>query len=318
MNRFAKYLNVLVWACWFVCPHGGMAQTTGKISGRVTDAGTGEPLIGANVIVQGTSMGSVTDASGDFYIISVPPGFYPIEARMMGYKSIQMEMVRVSVNRTVYLAFKMEPSVVKGEAVTVLANRMVLKKDQTNSTRNISSQDIKILPVEDIAAVVATQPGVVGNHFRGGRNNEAVYLIDGVKVTESFRNESRSVEVNPEAVEDVEVITGTFNAEYGDAMSGVVNIVTKEGWKTMAGTVSGSLGNYATSHKDIFIGLSNTEWNRIEDYKFNLSGPVLSDRLTFLLDGRYNHDPGYLDGIHHFNVTDFSDYTPEEDRKSVV
>jgi outer membrane receptor protein involved in Fe transport len=312
MNRFAKYLNVLVWACWFVCPHGGMAQTTGKISGRVTDAGTGEPLIGANVIVQGTSMGSVTDASGDFYIISVPPGFYPIEARMMGYKSIQMEMVRVSVNRTVNLAFKMEPSVVKGEAVTVLANRMVLKKDQTNSTRNISSQDIKILPVEDIAAVVATQPGVVGNHFRGGRNNEAVYLIDGVKVTESFRNESRSVEVNPEAVEDVEVITGTFNAEYGDAMSGVVNIVTKEGGKTMAGTVSGSLGNYATSHKDIFIGLSNTEWNRIEDYKFNLSGPVLSDRLTFLLDGRYNHDPGYLDGIHHFNVTDFSDYTPED------
>jgi len=295
-----------------VRPDLGMAQTTGKISGRITDAQNGEPLIGANVIVQGTSMGGVTDANGDFYIISVPPGNYPVEARMMGYQSVQMEMVRVSVNRTVNLAFKMEPSVVKGEAVTVQADRMVIRKDQTNSIRNISSQDIRILPVEDIAAVVATQPGVAGNHFRGGRNNEAVYLIDGVKVTESFRNESRSVDVNPEAVEDVEVITGTFNAEYGDAMSGVVNIVTKEGGKTMAGAVSGSLGNYLTSHKDVFIGLSKSELNRIEDYKFNLSGPVLSDRLTFLLDGRYNKDLGYLDGIHHFNVTDFSDYAPED------
>jgi outer membrane receptor protein involved in Fe transport len=312
MYKFVNYINILIWTSLIICPVGSIAQTTGKISGKITDAITREPLIGANIILQGTQMGSATDANGDFSIIRVPPGFYTIQIRMMGYMSIQMDNVRVSVNRTVNLDFKMESTIIEGQMVTVQADRIALKKDQTNSTRNISSQDIKILPVEDIAAVVAMQPGVVGNHFRGGRSNEAVYLIDGVKVTESFHNESRSVDVNPEAVEEVEVITGTFNAEYGDAMSGVVNIITKEGGETLSGAISGSLGNYLTSHKDTFIGLSSTDLNRIVDYKFNLSGPVLNSRLTFLLDGRYNDDLGYLNGIHYFNVKDFSDYTPED------
>lgn len=312
MIPFLRTITVVIWTGLLILPDDSLSQTTGKIAGRVTDAETGEPLIGANVLIQGTPWGCATDDNGDFYVIKVPPGFYTIEARMLGYKTVRMDNVRVSVNRTVDMVFQMESSVIDGQVVTVQADRMSMKKDQTNSTRNISSQDIAVLPAENIAAVVAMQPGVSGNHFRGGRSNEAVYLIDGIKVTESFRNEARSVEVNPEAVEDVEVITGTFNAEYGDAMSGVVNVVTKEGGKALSGSVSGSLGDYWTSHQNIFGGLSNSQLNRIEDYKFSLSGPVWGDRFTFLLDGRYNKDLGYLNGIRHFNVHDFSDYTPED------
>ena len=312
MRKIMDFVFMLLWTGLTICPNNSMAQTTGKISGHIKDANTGDPLIGVNVMIRGTYWGAATDTNGDFFILNIPPGSYALEAQMIGYKKLILEDIRVSVNRTAYVEFQMETSVLEGEIVTVQADRVQIKKDQTNSIRNISSQDIEILPAEDIVTIVAMQPGVAGNHFRGGRSNEAIYLIDGIKVTESFRNESRSVEVNPEAVEDVEVITGTFNAEYGDAMSGVVNIVTKEGGNNFKGSITGFFGNYFTSHHDKFIGLSHSELDRIHDYKFNLSGPVFSERLTFIVDGRYNNDQGYLDGIYYFNVDDYSDYSASD------
>jgi outer membrane receptor protein involved in Fe transport len=305
--------RLLVWflACSLV-PMAAMAQTAGKISGRVTNAATGEPLPGANILVRDTPLGASADENGNFFILNVPPGTFVIQAQMIGFKTVRREEVRISVNRTVEANFRMESTVIEGEVVTVQADRIAIKKDQTNSIRNISSEDIKKLPAENISAVVAMQPGVVENHFRGGRRNEVVYMVDGVKVTEAFRHESSTIEVNPEAVEDIEVITGTFNAEYGDAMSGVVNIVTKEGGQKLNGTFSSQFGNYLTSHNDIFPGLSASEFSRIQDYKFNLSGPVFKDRLTFLLDGRIVKDLGHLNGVHYFNVDDFSDYSAED------
>ncbi len=295
---------------WFVMlPGFAAAQTTGKISGHIEDAETGEPLPGANVIIKGTQLGAAADANGDYFIINIPPGVYQLEVRMIGYKVVNLEDVRVYVNRTLTADFRMEETVIDGETVTIQADRISMKKDQTNSIRNISSEDIEILPVESVGQVVAMQPGVSGSHFRGGRSNEVVYMIDGMKVTESFNHTSRTVDVNPDAVEDIEVITGTFNAEYGDAMSGVVNIVTKDGGSELDGSFSGNIGNYMTGNKDVFIGLSDSEFDRIQDYKFNLSGPLFTDKLTFLVDGRYVDNQGHLNGIHRFNVDDYSDYT---------
>lgn len=295
---------------WFLLLPGFVAaQTTGKISGKITDVKTGEPLPGANVIIKGTQLGGAADAKGDYYIINVPPGAYQLEVRMIGYKAVNLENVRVYVNRTMTADFRLEETLIEGETVTIQADRISIKKDQTNSIRNISSEDIEILPVESVGQVVAMQPGVSGSHFRGGRSNEVVYMIDGMQVTESFNHTSRTVDVNPDAVEDIEVITGTFNAEYGDAMSGVVNIVTKDGGTKFDGSASGNFGNYLTSNKDVFIGLSDSEFDRIQDYKFNISGPVFTDKLTFLLDGRYVDDLGHLNGIYRFNVDDYSDYT---------
>jgi len=308
--RKEKYYLLLFLIAWLtLIPMAAVAQTTGKISGNITGADTGEPLAGVNVIIKGTQLGAATDLNGDYYILNVPPGVYTLEIRMIGYATVNINDVRVSVNRTATVDFKLQPTVIMGEEITVQADRISVKKDQTNSIRNISSDEIKMLPAEDVFAVVQMQPGVVENHFRGGRDNEVVYLIDGMKVTESFQHRSNAVEVNAEAVQDIEVITGTFNAEYGDAMSGVVNIVTKEGGKKLEGSISSQFGNYLTDHTDKFIGLSNSEVDRIQDFKLNLSGPLFLNNLTFLFNGRYLEDLGYLDGIHYFNVDDFSDYT---------
>ncbi|MCD6441214.1 MAG: TonB-dependent receptor [Candidatus Marinimicrobia bacterium] len=283
-----------------------IAQTTGKISGRVIDKDTGAPLIGTNIVVEGTQMGGATDSNGEYFIINMHPGVYNVVASMIGYSRVKMEDIRVSVNSTTNLNFELSQQVIEGEVIIVTATQLAIKKDQTSSIRNISSDDIETLPVENISQIVQLQPGVVGSHFRGGRSSEVSYMIDGVKVTESFNHEAATVEVTPAVVEDMEVITGTFNAEYGNAMSGVVNIITKEGSNKIEGTGSVNLGNYLTSHDDIYVGLDAAA--RIQDYTISLSGPIIKNYLNFIVDSRYFSDRGYLNGIHRFNVDDYSDF----------
>ncbi|RKX85227.1 MAG: TonB-dependent receptor, partial [Spirochaetes bacterium] len=263
---------------WFILyiflPGVIFSQTTGKIVGKVIDKSTGEGLITANVAIEGTNRGTATDNKGDFYILNVPPGMYTIRVMYIGYKTKRIENVRVSVNRTTYLKITLEQGVVLGQTIVIQADKISLKKDQTSSIRNVSSEQLKLMPVENISGAISMQAGVVDGHFRGGRLSEVAYMIDGIPVTESFGGSGRSVDLEPEAVADLEVITGTFNAEYGQAMSGIVNAVTKGGSKKFTGRVSAQLGNYFTPHKDIFIGLSDSELNRNQDYKLNLSGPI--------------------------------------------
>ena len=130
--------------------------------------------------------------------------------------------------------------------------------------KNLSSQEIDILPVEDLGAVVNMQAGVVAGHFRGGRNNEVSYLIDGVPVNDIYGGVSSVSNLEVDAVEDLEVIMGTFNAEYGRAMSGVVNVVTKDGGSQFEGFASLGVSAYSTENTDIFIGLS-PDLNRSTD-----------------------------------------------------
>ena len=303
-----KYLSKIFFVLFLSILSNAFAQSTGKIVGKVTDGDTKEPLPSANVMIVGTRLGAATDIDGDFFILNVPPGMYNLEVRMMGYGPVRKEGVRVSVNRTTKIDVELEEVVLEGEVVTVTVDQSAIKSDQTSSIRNISSSDIGVLPVENIEQIVQMQPGIVGNHFRGGRSNEVAYMIDGVMVTESQYREDQMVEVNPDVVEDIEVITGTFNAEYGNAMSGVVNIVTKEGSNKIQGSGTVELGNFLTSHKDKFIGLKDAEIG-IRDYKFNLTGPIFRDKLKFVVDGRYFYNRGHLYGINRFNVNDYSDFS---------
>ncbi|MDZ7276259.1 MAG: TonB-dependent receptor [candidate division KSB1 bacterium] len=303
---------LLAGAGLLLCASGMVhAQTTGKIAGRVLDQETGSGLPGASVQLEGTTRGAAADANGDFFILNVPPGSYVVRVQMMGYEPVRVTAVQVSVNRTATVEVKLKPTVLtSAEEVVVMAERLAVKKDQTSSIRNVSSEQIENLPVESVAAVVSLQPGVVAGHFRGGRTTEVSYLIDGLQVDESFGGEGKTVDLEPEAIQDLEVITGTFNAEYGRAMSGVVNAVTKDGSESYHGAISAELGNYYTPHKDIFIGLRDEEFDRNQDYKFQLSGPVplLRRKLTFFSNLRYQNYRNHLNGLRRFRVSDFSNF----------
>ena len=287
------------------------SQTTGKISGSVTDRINVEPLPGANIYLENTSFGTASDANGNFTIINIPPGKYTLKADMIGYKSVKLERMNISVNRTVSLKIEMDETVLEGEVVTVEVSRVAQKKDQTGTIKNISGDEINALPVESVGSVINMQAGVVNGHFRGGRNTEVTYMIDGVQVDETFGGNSAAVEIQPEAVQDLEIITGTFNAEYGRAMSGVVNVVTRDGGAKLEGFASTGLSFFQTPNTDIFIGLS-PELNRSQDLKFSLGGPLLGDKITFFTNIRVQDNRGHLNGYRMFSVIDTSNFYSDD------
>ena len=297
----------------------GICQTSGKISGKITDKKNNAPLVGANIIIVQTQAGTSADEEGFFNLINVGPGKYSVRIMMIGYKSVTIEAVVVSVNRTTSLDIELKQSVIESQEVVIYASKLSRKKDQTSSVKNISSEEIEILPVEDLGAVVNMQAGVVAGHFRGGRSDEVSYMIDGVPVNDAFGGVSAVSNLEVEAVKDLEIITGTFNAEYGNAMSGIVNAVTKDGNNNFHGSINTGYSTYVTENsrndEQVFIGLDPFGINSNSDIKFSLSGPVIKDRVYFFSNFRTQDVNGHLNGIRRFEVWNLSNFYDQDSSK---
>ncbi|MEJ2636045.1 MAG: TonB-dependent receptor [Calditrichia bacterium] len=226
------------------------AGTTGKIVGNVTDKNSGSPLPGVNVVLAGTRLGASTNLDGNFLILNIPPGSYDMEVSFLGYQKIIRRDVQVSIDLTTKQDFVLSESPVMGEEVVVVAERPLIRKDVTSRQAYVDSKQITELPVKDFKDLLALQAGVVKDasgrlHIRGGRSGEIAYLIDGVYMDDPLQggfgselgenSDTRQrmsgnlgLTIDEEAIDEMVVISGTFNAEYGNVMSGVVNIVTKE------------------------------------------------------------------------------------------
>ncbi len=270
--------------------------TTGKITGRVLDA-QGESLPGVNVSIDGTQQGAVTDVDGYYTILNVSPGTYQLKASFLGFSTQVVQNVRVKINQTTKVDFQLEESVIEGEEITVVAERPIVERDLTSSKASISADDLKLLPVENFNDVVNLQSGVVNGHFRGGRIGEVAYLVDGIPINDSFDN-SYAYQVENNSIQEVEVISGTFNAEFGQAQSGIVNIVTKDGGDKLEGNISAYTGDYLTNRTSDFQNISSVSPLDIYDIQGAISGPVPGTKknLNFFISGRRTYDNGYLYG----------------------
>lgn len=275
---------------------------SGKITGVITDAETGETLIGANVIIEGTLMGSATDFDGRYVILNVPPGTYSLVVRYIGFASITVEEVVVRSSLTTEQNFELRPESFAGEEVIVTAEKPVVLKDVTSSEARVSSEEIAKLPVQELTDVVKLQAGVNvandgGIHIRGGRATEVAYIVDGIRVTDDY-NRSQGLRIENQSVEELQIISGTFNAEYGQAMSGIVNIVTKAGgneFKGRAGVLGGSYYIYdANLWRDVPNQISELEPFNERQVTASLEGPIIKDKLTFFTSFRYYRDNGYV------------------------
>lgn len=286
------------------------AGTTGKISGKIFDKNTGEPLLGANVLIVGTLMGAAADTDGNYFIINIPPGNYELKASSIGYSSMTVKNIRVSVDQTTSIDFQLSEESIEINEVVVSAAKPIVQNDLTSTEAKVSGDQISMLPLQDVSAVVNLQAGVVDGHFRGGRSNEVKYLIDGVPVNDAFSGQSSlSAEIN--SIEEIQVLTGTFNAEYGEALSGVVNQVTKVAGENYEGQISAYSGDYVSSHKNIFTNIENVSPTNVYDIQANFSGPIpgLENLLKFFISGRFNYDDGYIYGKRVFNPSDSSNFS---------
>ena len=312
-NQISKFALVLFFSQVV------FTQTTGKISGKIIDADQNTPLIGVNIIIPQTQKGTSSDQDGYFNIINVSPGKYTIKVMMIGYESLTIEDVIVSVNRTTSLDLKMNQSVLESDEIVIYASKLSRKKDQTSTVKNISSEEMELLPVENISDVVNMQAGIVAGHFRGGRSDEVNYMIDGVPVNDAFGGVAAVSTLEVESVKDLEVITGTFNAEYGNAMSGVVNAVTKNGSNIFNGSINTGYSTYITDNnrngEKVFIGLDPFGINSNSDLRFNISGPIKKDRLFFFTNYRTQKVNGHLNGIRRFEVWNLSNFYDQDSSK---
>lgn len=213
-------------------PGDSLAATRGKISGKVTVGKSGEPLPGANIIIVGTNLGTASDLSGDYFIANLPAGVYSVKTMMMGFSTMTVKDVLVRPNRTTEVNFTLEETVIEGEEVVVTAERPLVEKDNTSSIIIMGSDEIVAQPTSDFTQVLTTLPSInVENgelKFRGGTLDQVAFMIDGTRARNPM-NHSPYTNINLSSIQELEVITGSFNAEYGEAMSGVVNVITKEG-----------------------------------------------------------------------------------------
>lgn len=209
----------------------GFAGTTGKITGTVTDANKGDKLIGANVLLQGTTLGATTNVDGDYVILNVPPGSYEVRASLVGYSPVTTVDVRVSIDQTTNLDFRLTEEALQGEEVVVVAQRPVIQKDVAASRANIEIEDVLKLPVATVTGAVGLQAGVEGLSIRGGLSRETAFMLDGQALRDERTNAPYTA-ISLLSIQDVQVQTGGFSAEYGNLRSGVINVVTKEGSKS--------------------------------------------------------------------------------------
>ena len=249
-----------------------VAQTDpGTIRGKVTDKNTGDPLPAVNVAIPGTYYGAATDFDGNYIIDGMRPGTYTVEVSMIGFQRQQHTGIRVSAGETVVLNVQLEETVLTlDQEVVVIGERPLVDIEETASRRIISQRDIEVAVVENVRDIIVQQAGVVqqddGIHIRGGRSYETAFLLDGVSVQDPVAGTGFGLELSSAAIEEVEMITGGFNAEYGQAMSGIINVRTRDGGDTYRSYLS---------YKSDKIGFSDGHQNYLNTdiVEFTLGGP---------------------------------------------
>lgn len=262
------------------------AGVTGKIVGEVKDKQTGEPLPGANVVIEGTMFGSASDINGTFIILNIPVGTYTLRASFIGYRNVSIQNVRVHVDLTTEVDFDLPSEVLEGATVTIVSTRPLVEKNATNMVRIKTAEDIQNLPLRGFRSVMSVEPGVVnvGNriYVRGGRREEIATYIDGVYQNNPLTGRA-SGDIANNAIEEVNYQAGGFNAEYGFANSGVVITTTKSGTNQYA--FSGEvITDEWLSKTDKNLGAYSYGYNV---YNMAFSGPVplLGNKLKFYLGG---------------------------------
>ena len=256
--RLKSFLVVCFLLCFLV--GSALAAVTGKISGVLTDAKTGDPIIGASIAVQGTALGATSDVDGKYIVLNVPVGTYTVLISSVGYSSLNVENVYVSTDLATKEDHALEAEVTElNKTITVSSSRPLVLSDKTTTIDVMTSEEFEALPIRGFESAITLQNSVVrmklnndsnvrlrGNrestssggelNLRGGRPSEVAYYVDGFSQQDPLSGISSSSLAN-NAIKEISVQSGTFSSEYGHVASGVVNVVTKSGTPEYHGTL---------------------------------------------------------------------------------
>ena len=257
----------------------GHAQATnGKVQGRVT-SGSGQPIASAQVSIDGTSLGNITNDEGFYFINEVPAGLHTIRAQSIGFQTMAVTDQRVQAGQTHNINFTLQEAAVELEALVIEGERNPLvPRDQVSSKSIVSGETIDNLPVDNASDIITLQPGIVeiGSSFsiRGSREGEHAVYVDGVPVRNLRTGSSAAIELGTNSLAQVDVTVGGIAARYGNAQSGLINYVTRTGGSQLGGSLSFTTNRLAP--ESIRGGFSRLE--------ASVGGPVpIGSNLSFFV-----------------------------------
>jgi outer membrane receptor for ferrienterochelin and colicin len=291
------------------------ASSKGKITGFITDT-SGETLPGVQIFIESSSRGTISELDGFYQLLNLDPGFYTVVYKYIGFADIRMSEIEVFPDKNTEINVVMREAVIEGQEITVIAERPLVQRDRTTTTAVVNERQIANLPVANLSQIINLQAGVVDGHFRGGRLNEVSYMVNGVPINNPYNN-SAGFEVEQNMISSLEVISGVFNAEYGQAMSGVVNITTKGVSDRWSVNSQAYVRSFATTREMEFLertagpgnALSYTDFRtrnvsymeaadmaNLIDGQVTVGGPLIRNKLGIRVTGRYVRDKGHFIG----------------------
>ena len=284
----------------------------GKMVGHISDVKTGEPLVGANVIIEGTMLGAATDIDGNFLFINLDPGIYKVKVLYLGYQDVLYENIRISTNLTTQANFELEEAALTTETIVVIADRPLINKNITNSNTIVKSDEIENLPVRGINNVVAMQAGIVKQrvggadnlYVRGSRMDGVAYYVDGVLVNNPVYGNAQT-EVITGAIEEIQFQAGGYSAEFGGANGGIISTTSKTGREDYNINAEIITDNFIGVGEKYMGGYSYGQTEVI----FTVGGPVIPNnknlRFFLALNNDFERSPqAFYQGMDFKNVVD--------------
>ncbi|MTI87264.1 MAG: TonB-dependent receptor [Balneolaceae bacterium] len=273
-NRFLIILLFLMLPCFAFAQ-----QNTGSLKGKITEVGTDEPLIGVNIRIVGSSLGSSTNLDGEYTIPKIRPGEYNIEISYVGFERVLLTGIKVEAGEVTELNYELREQILSAdEEIVVVGEAPIFDVEKSTTSSTISRSDIEATPVQKVEDAVALQSGVVkdptGLYIKGGRAYETGYVVDGVSAQDPLAGTGFGLDLGSNSFSSVEVITGGVGAEYGDVTSGVVNVKTRDGSDSYQGNFTHKRDNAGSNV------MSNEANFFMDNYEFSLGGPeVVTQKL---------------------------------------
>lgn len=297
MNRIISTLIFLLSSV--LLAHAG---TDGILEGKIINKETKEPLIGVTIAIVGTSQGTASDLDGNFHINNLEAGSYDIRFSNVGYQPALYKAVVVRIGLKTRLTVELIPSAVELMEVEVTAERPLIEKDVTSTNYSVGASQVDKLPVRNIQDIITLFPSVTAEgNVRGGKTTEVVYLVDGLPMQDVIGG-GVGGSLPKSSITELSIQSGGFEAEYGNALSGVVNIITRRGNNIHSFVLRGEKDNW-------FAGNWNTENNHSTESELTLSGPILNDKLHYFSANtvQFNDTRWWQDFQHFFKSPVMSD-----------
>lgn len=277
---------ILIAILCILFPVAAMAQT-GKIAGKITDRETGEPLIGANVVIEGTDRGAATNINGEYVILNVPIGKVTLVSSYIGYQQITIRDILIKSNETTTTDFRLPSEAFKVGEVEIIAEKPLVDKNVTNSKSTVTQEEIENLPVRGVDGIAALQAGIVAQdgdlHVRGSRGDATGYIVDGVNVNDPVYG-GRSLTVINNAIAEINFQAGGYSAEFGGANGGLISTTTRTGTRKYQIGFEVYTDSWSPVAEENFLGSYNYG---VSNYVLTAGGPLFGP-VRFFVAGANN------------------------------